>query len=47
MRACALTQFAPVAALTFGRLAGGLVLLAATIVWVTAAVLRYVILWWR
>ena len=45
--ACALTLFAAVAALTFGHLGGGLVLLASTIVWATAAVLGYVVLWWR
>lgn len=45
--ACALTLFAAVAALTFVHLASGLVLLASTIVWATAAVLGYVILWWR
>lgn len=45
--ACALTLFAAVAAMTLGHLAGGLALLAATIVWVVAAVLGYVILWWR
>jgi phosphotransferase system glucose/maltose/N-acetylglucosamine-specific IIC component len=45
--ACALTLFAAVAALSFGHLAGGVALLAATVVWVVVAVLGYVILWWR
>ena len=45
--ASALTLFAAVAALTFGHMPGGLVLLASTVVWVGAAVLGYVVLWWR
>ena len=45
--ASALTLFAAVAALTFGHMPGGLVLLASTVVWAAAAVLGYVVLWWR
>lgn len=45
--ACALTLFAAVAALTFGHLPGGAVLALSTAVWATAAILGYVILWWR
>jgi len=45
--ACALTLFAAVAALAFGHLAGGLVLLVSTVVWAVSAVLGYVVLWWR
>jgi hypothetical protein len=45
--ACALTLFAAVAALTFGHLPGGVVLVLSTVVWATAAVLGYVVLWWR
>ena len=45
--ACALTLFAAVAALTFGHLSGGVVLVISTVVWATAAVLGYVVLWWR
>jgi len=45
--ACALTLFAAVAALSFGHLPGGIVLLASTVVWAAAAVLGYVVLWWR
>ena len=45
--ASALTLFAAVAALTFGHLSGGLVLLASTVVWAAAALLGYVVLWWR
>jgi Protein of unknown function (DUF3147) len=45
--ACALTLFAAVAALMFGHLPGGVVLLVSTVVWVAAAVLGYVVLWWR
>jgi uncharacterized protein DUF3147 len=45
--ACALTLFAAVAALTFGHLPGGVVLLISTVVWAAAAVLAYVVLWWR
>jgi hypothetical protein len=45
--ACSLTLFAAVAALTFMHLPGGLVLLTAAVVWVTASLLGYVILWWR
>jgi uncharacterized membrane protein (GlpM family) len=45
--ACALTLFAVVAALTFGDLSGGVVLALATVVWLLAAVLLYVVLWWR
>ena len=45
--ACALTLFAAVAALTFGHLPGGVVLALATVVWLSAAILGYVVLWWR
>jgi hypothetical protein len=45
--ACALTLFAAVAALTFGQLPGGVVLALSTVVWAAAAVLGYVVLWWR
>ena len=45
--ASALTLFAAVAALSFGHMPGGLVLLASTAVWAAAAVLGYVVLWWR
>ena len=45
--ACALTLFAAVAALTFGHLPGGVVLLISTVVWGVAAGLGYVVLWWR
>jgi hypothetical protein len=45
--ACALALFAAVAALTFGHLPGGVVLLLSTVVWAAAAVLGYVVLWWR
>ena len=45
--ACALTLFAVVAAVTFGHLAGGLVLALATIVWALVAVIGYLVLWWR
>jgi hypothetical protein len=45
--ACALALFAAVAALTFGHLAGGVVLLISTVVWAAASVLGYVVLWWR
>ena len=45
--ASALTLFAAVAALAFGHMPGGLVLLASTLVWAGAAVLGYVVLWWR
>ena len=45
--ASALTLFAAVAALTFGQMPGGLVLLTSTVVWAAAALLGYVVLWWR
>lgn len=45
--ACALTLFAAVACLTFGHLGGGVVLALATMVWIVAAILGYVVLWWR
>lgn len=45
--ASALTLFAAVAALIFGHLAGGAVLALATVAWVAACVLGYVVLWWR
>lgn len=45
--ACALALFAAVAALTFRHLPGGVVLAISTVVWATAAVLGYVVLWWR
>jgi hypothetical protein len=45
--ACALTLFAAVAALTFGHLPGGVVLVISTFVWGAASVLGYVVLWWR
>jgi Protein of unknown function (DUF3147) len=45
--ACALALFAAVAALTFGHLPGGVVLLISTVVWAAAAVLGYAVLWWR
>lgn len=45
--ACALTLFAAVAALSFGHLPGGIVLLLSTVVWASAALLGYVVLWWR
>lgn len=45
--ASALTLFAGVAALTFGHMPGGIVLLASTVVWAAAAVLGYAVLWWR
>lgn len=45
--ACALALFAAVATLTFGHLPGGVVLAIATVVWVTAAVLGYAVLWWQ
>jgi hypothetical protein len=45
--ACALTLFAAVAALTFGHLPGGVVLAISTVVWAAAAMLGYVVLWWR
>jgi hypothetical protein len=45
--ACALALFAAVAALSFGHLPGGVVLLISTVVWATASVLGYVVLWWR
>jgi hypothetical protein len=45
--ACALTLFAAVATLTFGHLPGGVVLVISTVVWAAAAVLVYVVLWWR
>jgi hypothetical protein len=45
--ACALTLFAVVAALTFGQLPGGIVLALATVVWAAAALLGYVVFWWR
>lgn len=43
--ACALTLFAAVATLTFGHLPGAVVLALATVVWVTAALVGYVVLW--
>jgi hypothetical protein len=43
--ACALVLFAAVAALTFGHVPGGVVLLASTLVWLATAVLGYVVLW--
>jgi len=45
--ACALTLFAAVAALTFGHLPGGVVLVISAVVWAAAAALGYVVLWWR
>jgi hypothetical protein len=45
--ACALALFAAVAALTFRHLPGGIVLAISTVVWAAAAVLGYVVLWWR
>jgi hypothetical protein len=45
--ACALTLFAAVATLSFGHLPGGVVLALATVVWIVAAVLGYVVLWWQ
>ena len=45
--ACALTLFAALAALSFGPLAGGLVLLVSTAAWAATALLAYVVLWWR
>ncbi|MBV9607574.1 MAG: DUF3147 family protein [Solirubrobacterales bacterium] len=45
--ACALTLFAAVAALSFGHLPGGVVLAVSSVAWATAAVLGYVVLWWR
>jgi hypothetical protein len=45
--ACALALFAAVAALTFRHLPGGVVLAISTVVWAAAAVLGYVVLWWR
>ncbi|MBV9336990.1 MAG: DUF3147 family protein [Solirubrobacterales bacterium] len=45
--ASALTLFAAIAALTFGHMRGGFVLLASTLVWAAAALLGYVVLWWR
>ena len=45
--ASALTLFAVVAALSFGHLAGGVVLALAAAVWLAAAVLGYVVLWWQ
>lgn len=45
--ACSLALFAAVAALTFGHLPGGVSLVISTVVWATAAVLGYVVLWWR
>jgi hypothetical protein len=45
--ASALTLFAAVAALTFGHVPGGVVLGLATVVWAAAALLGYVVLWWR
>jgi hypothetical protein len=45
--ACALTIFAVVAGLAFGHLAAGLVLVLAAVVWALAALLGYVVLWWR
>jgi hypothetical protein len=45
--ACTLVRSAAVAALTFGHLAGVLVMVAATTVWPTAAVLGHAVLWWR
>jgi Protein of unknown function (DUF3147) len=43
----ALTLFAAVAAVSFGHLPGAVAPLVATVVWAGAAVLGYVILWWR
>lgn len=44
----ALTAFAATAALLFvGSIAGALVLVIATVIWVAAALLGYVALWWR
>jgi hypothetical protein len=45
--ACALTAFAVIAALTFGHLAGGVVLLVATVGWAITALALYVAFWWR
>ena len=45
--ASALTLFAVVASLSFGHLAGGVVLALAAVVWLAAAVLGYVVLWWQ
>jgi hypothetical protein len=45
--ACALTLFAAVATLTFGHLPGGVVLALSTVIWAAAALLGYVVLWWR
>ena len=45
--ACALTLFAVVAALVFGYLPGGIVLVLAGTVWSLAALSGYVLLWWR
>jgi hypothetical protein len=45
--ASALTLFAAVAALTFRHLPGGIVLALSAVVWTAAAVLGYVLLWWR
>ena len=44
---CALAAFAAVAALTFGKLSGALVLLLAGVVWVIVAVLGYMLAWYR
>jgi hypothetical protein len=45
--ACALTLFAAVATLTFGHLPGGIVLALSAVIWAAAALLGYVVLWWR
>jgi hypothetical protein len=45
--ASALTLFAAVATLAFGHLGGGLALVLASAAWAAAAVLGYVVLWWR
>lgn len=44
---CALMIFAAVAALGLGHLPGAVALLIATAAWLVAALLGYVILWWR
>jgi hypothetical protein len=45
--ACALTLFAVAATLSFGHLAGAVVLALSSVVWAAAALLGYVVLWWR
>lgn len=45
--ACALTAFAVIAALAFGHLTAGVVLLLATAAWTITAVTLYVVFWWR